>query len=363
MQVRLTESRERLPLGRDEWNALVARNPTNTAFQTFEWFDTWWAAFGSRHRLHLLTVHDGPQVIGIAPLMRVREPLGLRQLELVGMPNADYLDLIAPVRREEVLPALCRFLHAERASWDMIVLRNLPERSPTAGEFGAHFRSLGLGVMDRERQPCPVVLLHGQGAATQRILERYSFRRRVRRLEQRGPVRFRVLDSPEEIDAALPAFFEQHVQRWEATSDPSPFTDPAFRAWYRALAQAAQAAGWLHFSVLECGSRPAAFHFGFRYGGTLSWYKPSFDWEFHRESPGTVLIMHLIQDAQTRGLAELDFSSGLEPFKLRYANSQSFNLNLRVFARPLLYRVFVTGEFWRAVARRGWHWLRPRPRQ
>lgn len=362
MQVRLTESRERLPVQRDEWNALVARNPTNTAFQTFEWFDTWWAAFGKLHRLHLLTVHQDGTVVGIAPFMLLRGPLGLRQLELIGTPNADYQDLIVPDRRSEVIGALCRFLHAERSSWDMIVLRSLPERSPTVSEFRMASEALGLGVMDLERQPCPAVVLAGREAETRRALGRYSLRRSQRRLGQRGTLGFHVYTTSEEIHQALPKFYEQHVQRWQETGDPSPFTDPAFRDWYRALAVAAHGAHWLHFSVLECGGRPAAFHFGFQYGRKLSWYKPSFDWAFHRESPGAVLIAHLIEDALSRGLDELDFSSGLEPFKLRFSNTRSFNRNLRVFSSSLLHYAFVAGGRLRNAASGAWQRLRGRRR-
>jgi CelD/BcsL family acetyltransferase involved in cellulose biosynthesis len=136
--------------------------------------------------------------------------------------------------------------------------------------------------------------------------------------------------------------------------------DPAFRNWYHSLARAAMAADWLHFSVLECGERPAAFHFGFQYGGKLSWYKPSFDWEFRKESPGAVLISSLIEDAVRRGHAELDFSSGREPFKLRFSNSQTVNLNLRVFAGPMLHSAFLAGAYLRGIARRGWHRARGR---
>lgn len=358
IQVRLAESRDQVPLEREAWNALAACNPTRTAFQTFEWFDTWWAAFGQRHNLFLMTVHEGDRAIGIVPMMLVRGPLGLRQLEFTGIPNSDYQDVILPERRQEAVSAVCKFLHSRRKRWDMVVFRDLPERSPTAGEFTAAFEGLGLGVMNLERQPCPAVLLRGHESEIHRMLDRYSLRRRIRRLEQRGPLRYHVFTTMDEIDQALPVFFEQHIQRWRETGTPSPFSDAAFQEWYCALARAAFAGGWLHFSRLECAGKPAAFHFGFQFGRTLSWYKPSFDWDFHRESPGTVLIRHLIEEASSRGLDELDFSSGLEGFKLRFANSQSINLNLRVFSRSWLHRGFIAGARLRQVARRIWHGLR-----
>ena len=362
MQVRLTESRDSLPLDRAQWNGLAAQNATHSAFQTFEWFDTWWTAFGPRHRLFLLTIHQAGSIIGIVPLMAVRGPLGLRQLEFIGTPNADYQDLIIPERRDEAVRAVCEFLHGVRGRWDMIVLRNLPSGSPTIGVLQTACAQLGLRLMDMERQPCPTLQIRGREEEVRQLLDRYSVRRSIRRLATRGALAYRTLDTPEEVGHWLPVFFEQHVRRWQGTNDPSPFTDEAFCAWYRDLAQAALAGGWLHFSLLECGGQPAAFHFGFSHGGVLSWYKPSFSPEFARESPGTALISRLIQDATDRGLGELDFAAGLEPFKDRFSNLRRECLNLRIFSGPLLHAGFVAGGRLRRCARSSWHRVRGKSR-
>lgn len=351
MQVRLAESREQVPLGRDAWNALVARCPTSTAFQTYEWFDTWWSAFGARHKLFLLTVHDGNDIVGIAPLMRVRGPLGLRQIEFTGTPNADYQDLIVPDIRSGAIAAICAFLHDRRGLWDMIVLRNLKAQSNCVGELHREFERLGLGVMDVERQPSPTLVIRGREAEARQLLNRYSIRRALRRLDARGAVTFRTLETAAEIERYLPQFFDQHVRRWSRSRVKSPFTDETYRRWYRSLADAARQAGWLHFSILESGASPAAFHFGFSYGGVLSWYKPSFNPDFARESPGSALISRLIEDACDRGLDEFDFSSGLEPFKDRFSNVRHECLNLRVFASRWLCFCFATGSRLRNVAR------------
>ena len=360
LQVFLTESRNRLPLDRVQWNTLAAQNPTHTAFQTFEWFDAWWSAFGARHRLFLLTVHQGQEVIGIAPLMQIRGRMGLREIEFVGSPNSDYQDLILGTRRAEAVAAICAYLYGARNRWNMLVLRNLPAESPSVGELIREFGRLGLGAMDMERQPCPALLVGGRESEIQQLLNRYSVRRGVRRLESRGPLSFRVFDSGADVDRWLPEFFDQHIQRWKNTGSPSPFADEAFRDWYRILAHAALAAGWLHFSLLECGGRPAAFHFGFNHGGVLYWYKPSFSPEFARQSPGTALISNLIKDARDRGLKELDFAAGQEPFKDRFSNLRRECLNLRVFSAPLLHAAFMAGGHLRQVARNWWHRARGR---
>lgn len=358
MRVCLTESRDRIPLDRERWNALASANPVHTVFQTYEWFDTWWSAFGARYSLCFLTFHDGDEIVGFAPLMRVRGAFGMRRLEFTGTPNADYQDLVLPCRRAEAVSALCEYLHQNRRSWDMIVLRNVPADSPTVAELGATCVRLGLGSTAGERQPCPAIEIRGREGEVRKMLDRYSIRRALRRLERRGPLSFHRIAGASEIDRMLPEFFDQHVRRWQASNDPSPFLDETFRRWYRELAISADAAGWLHFSVLRCGGRAAAFHFGFCHGDTLHWYKPSYEPELSRDSPGTALIHQLIEDAERLQLGVLDFSAGREPFKLRFSNSERECLNLRIFPRRALYASFQAGAHARRLLRACWHRLR-----
>ncbi len=133
-------------------------------------------------------------VVGFAPLMKIRGRLGLRQLEFAGSPNADYQDFVIPDRRSEATSAICRFLHAERRNWDMLVLRNLPAESPTRMELISGFAQLGLGSMDTELITCPSLRIAGHDSEVRDLVSRYSVTRKVRQLEQRGKVEFRVLD-------------------------------------------------------------------------------------------------------------------------------------------------------------------------
>ena len=324
-----------LPVDHRRWDALVAETPNATVFQTYEWFECWWKAFGNQHELFLVTLWDGEKLAGIAPLMLVQR-FGLRQIEFIGSSNSDYQDFILGKRDAELLPLLVRYLHEQRDAWDTLVLRNVPTDSPTFALLPAMMRSFGLGATDHERVPCPTVEISSRPAEIRRLLDGYSWRRRIRQMKRHGELVYIRYSTAEQVDRYLPQFFEQYLERRRDSAAADVFRRPEVRAFFVTLANSMLPRGWLHFSALECAGQPVAFHFGFEFGGRLYWYKPSFDPKVARLSPGTVLLWHLIQDSLVSGLTELDFTVGAEPFKYRYANAQRNNANLRVFSRRWL---------------------------
>jgi CelD/BcsL family acetyltransferase involved in cellulose biosynthesis len=333
-----------VPVDREQWNALVAESGGATIFQTYEWFASWWRAFGHRRELFLVTFWQDDRLAGIAPLM-IERRAGLRHLEFVGSGNADYNDFILGRREEEILPLVARYLASQRDRWDLMTLRNVPTESPTAVILPAVMRSLGLGTTDHEHVACPTLQVSSRAAETRRLLDSYGFRRRIKQLRQHGELAFMRCSTAEQVNDHLPRFFAQYLERRGNSPAATAFAQPEVQGFYRALAAALLPRGWLHFSVLECGGQPAAYHFGFEFGGRLYWYKPCFDPALARQSPGTVLLWYLISDCRQRGLEEFDFTVGAEAFKYRYASSERVNATLRVFRHRWLY-VAAMGIAW-----------------
>jgi CelD/BcsL family acetyltransferase involved in cellulose biosynthesis len=351
----LSRRLEELPVNGQQWNALVAQTAGASVFQTYEWFESWWTTLGGKNELFVVTMWDDQALLGIAPLMITRLT-GLRRLEFTGTANADYQDFILGRRAAELLPLLGRHLFERRDAWDLIVLRNVPTESPTYTILPAAMRSLGLGVTDFERVSCPTLQISSRPAEVGKLLRSYSVRRRLKRLRQDGEVTFASCKTSDQIEHYLPLFFEQYQVRRRGSTAARSFHQPEMRAFYLALAKALLPRGWLHFSVLECGKRPVAFHFGFEFDGRLYWYKPCFDPAMARQSPGTVLLSFLIRDGLERGLAELDFTLGAEPFKYRYTSVERYNANLRIFKRRWQYSAAL-GVAW--LRRTASQWYRP----
>lgn len=336
LEIELVEDRSALQLAATDWNALVARNETNTVFQTYEWFDAWWQSLRGRNRLFFLYVRHRGAIVGFAPLMLGRTSLGLRQLEFVGTGNADYQDFVLPVDKPAALKAIAAFLHANSRRWDRLRLTNVPSHSSTLVLLTEAAKSTGLAFVEEAIVPCPVLMLTGAADAARDLIARYSLRRPLNWFKSRGELRCRYVTELAEIESLLPIFFDQHVERWRFVGKSSQFERVDQRQFYIALARTLHSTGWLAFFTVEFDRKPIAFHFGFDYDECIVWYKPSFDSGLAARSPGLLLIRQLIEDAVHRDKKEFDFTIGDEAFKARFANRRRANHYVSLYASNTL---------------------------
>ncbi|MBC7982677.1 MAG: GNAT family N-acetyltransferase [Candidatus Obscuribacterales bacterium] len=166
-----------------------------------------------------------------------------------------------------------------------------------------------------------------------------------------GELQTRHLSEPAATHAHLEHFFNQHTQRWQRAGFHSQFDDPAQREFFQRLTDTLGSRGWLRFSTVSVGEQMLAYHFGFDYGGRLTWYKPAFNPRYADHSPGLVLIQALIQEALRTGRDEFDLTVGAEPFKLRFSNLVRSNAYVSVFHGRGRYTVAMALHYLRALAR------------
>ena len=118
-----------------EWEALLARCPTNTLFVTPQWLRIWWEHFGSTACLFLTYIRHNDQLIGIAPLMRRKNTISF-----IGDQDLfDYHDF--PVAQGYELEAYSTLVQVlEREQWQTLDLTSIPHGSPTLTHLPPLFR-------------------------------------------------------------------------------------------------------------------------------------------------------------------------------------------------------------------------------
>lgn len=316
-----------LPLTREHWNLLSARNAAHTVFQTHQWAAAWWEAFGDEHECLCLSAHDGDRIIGLLPLMSPAGN-GNRDLHLIADANSDYCDISIDGNRYAALDALIGHLAHDCQGWRSLTLKNVPEQSTTVAALESLCEKHGLYFHTSAPIAAPEIDF---GACPGGYKLKYSVRRHCNRLERMGKLEFRIIRDEAEIPDALATLFRQHIARYRDKGEQSLFENARSCRFYELLAREMLTAGWLHFSQLRLDGRVIATHFGFEYNGVLTWYKPAFDIAYRHYSPGTVLIRHLIDYTQDSGLRTLDFTIGDEDFKNRFRNATTYNRTLVIY--------------------------------
>ena len=335
MQTRIITRREEMNVGREEWNLLLSGCETNTIFQTYEWVWTWWTVFGHRYSLFLVEVRDADGLLALAPLM-LDGSGRKRSLRFIGEENSDYCDFIAGERKQEALTAIFDAI-ASWKKWDVFQLKNVPESSSTVAAVREFCGRTGKRFLETKGVSCPTLIIKGHEDHARRVSRKKTILRRQNYLMKNGGLKVFHLETVDEAIRYFDLFVAQHIRRWSATSSPSLFLKHGNRDFYLDLVKTLLPRGLLLFTVLEYKGRPIAFHFGFDYGSKVLWYKPSFDPDYGRLSPGTVLLKHLIEYCLEQGRQELDFTIGDEPFKRKFANCVRKNGHIRIYTRQSVY--------------------------
>lgn len=333
------------------WNELARASATNTIFQTFEWMRSWWKVFGERYEPRFVTASDGAAVIGVAPLVLTRGRWGRRVLRFLGDGRADYCDFLSPRGEPQVVTALLDSALGG-SDWDVLELSHVRADSENVAIVRDYCRQTGRALLLTNHFGCPTLLIEGHEENAARVFNKASLRRRQNYFERTGQLSCRHFSTAAEVEPYLEAFFEQHVQRWARSTKGSLFNDSLNRVFYRELTANLDESGWLLFTAIEFNNRPIALHYGFDYDGTITWYKPAFDPEFSKHSPGLVLVRMLVGHAIALGRRELDFAVGDEEFKQRFTNARRTTVRIQVFRSASRFLTEVARHRTVAVLRR-----------
>ena len=371
---------------RETWDRLAALNPFATPFSSWAFQRAWWDAYGeSAHEETLVIVDAGDGTgagarpgagtpIAIAPLMHrhvveprdaethtsIRHGAGaeLTPVEPTAKAvyfgasyHADYATLLTdPLDLPDVAAAVCELLADEAranpdhpAPWDVIDLRRLrladPVTTALAAAFGEHEMAEGWTLNLEREDVCPVATLPAGDIddflATLGKKERHEIRRKVRRAETHGGIRFEESAEPLAVSAEpladLDAFVDLHQARWGADGlFPDTPGGAESRLFFRRLfelfgtpaegdaAGAGSFGGSLRLSFLWIGDRRVAASVHFETADAILYYNAGIDPAYRTLSPGVLLVEGLVRRALETGRTRLDFLRGNEGYKYEW---------------------------------------------
>jgi len=284
-----------------------------TFFISPPWLQAWWELFGDGSHLYLRAVRqeDG-QVIGIAPLM-----LRNNVAAIVGSPDVcDYADFaVKPGCERPFFKVLLEDLAQHGV--DRIDLHSLRPDSIAAGKL---LPWLG-GEQFKEDISLEIELPAGWDQYLQMLTkkQRHEIRRKLRRLEEAGEIKYRLLDDSPAIEAALELFLDLFNR---SRADKSAFMSPRMESFFRAFTGKMARAGLLKLGVLELNHQAVAAVLCFDYNSCIYLYNSGYDPDYACLSVGLLSKVLLIKQSIAMGRKRFDFLKGGESYKYRLGGSE-----------------------------------------
>lgn len=301
----------------ETWQDILQRCSHHTVFSTWEWLSNWWKCYGNHKKLVLLLARDGPNVIGIAPLMySVHTMFGVRQgkIEFIGAPDSDYNDFLLAEKREDCVNSFLHHLANITENWNCIDLRDISENTRYLNILRNVTNSVEFAKESRLYQ-CPyAVLPNSIDIFRNRLNGRFkkTLRRTARQLEKSFDLEFTDCSSLNTLDQSMTAFFELHQKRWNTKRRRGVFSDQETRDFHREVAKCFLKKGWLGLFLLKLSGVPVAALYGFRYRSKFNFYLSGFDPQYSKYGVASLLIEHAISNCIQEGLTEFDFMRGLK---------------------------------------------------
>ncbi|MBI3944300.1 MAG: GNAT family N-acetyltransferase [Armatimonadetes bacterium] len=336
------------------WNALVSSDPNAHLFQTYTWLSTW-----VRHhpgaRIRVLFARRGARLtagLGLQLHETGVWPLRTRALRFLADDASDYCDGLSDPEYPHDLGAVWSYLLAQR-TWEILDLRYVPESARVAHLAAETAVRARADVRKQDEAPYLEITGDWRGRVSKNL--RDNIQRRRRRLHERGRVTFEVADSEAAVNSMLSQLAPMHIARWRAMGQTSLFCLPGHRAWLsdacRRLLQARQ----LYLCRLALDGDPVSIGLYFLYGRRILGYTAAFSEAYANLGPTHLLEAAMLEDVQTRGLADVDdMGRGAEPYKRHWAR-QAQTLNRYVIASqsPL-----ALPAFWWSSRAKPWLWQR-----
>jgi CelD/BcsL family acetyltransferase involved in cellulose biosynthesis len=312
-----------------DWWDLWRRCPTATPFQSPAWLIAWWRAFRPGTLATLAAYHED-RLMGLAPFYCEEGELGRRLLPL-GISISDYLDvLLDPACRDLAAASLASGALRLPMPWERWELEEL---APEAA--GREMPCpVGCRAEMSEQALCTVLILPETLDA---LASRVSRRKRRRlalarnRADRIGGFEVTTVGAdaaPEFVDELI----RLHRSRWQRRGEAGVLADERVGAFHKGVAPELHRRGLARFYLGTIGGRAVAALYTLRRGERLMLYLAGFDPEHSFESPGQLLVAHVVEAALAEGMREVHFLRGREAYKYEWNPVERVNLK-RSFVR------------------------------
>ena len=296
----------------DYWQQTGSSLQWNCLFALPVWLKTWWNNFGRDSKLYLLSIRHKEHLLGIAPLQRKDKTVCF-----LGDDNVcDNLDfIVTPERNSEFYHTLLNYLKQDGV--EQLELEPVRQDSSVFAKLLPAAEKMGCRVSHECNDQSFELELPNSWDGYLLILrgkERHEIRRKLRRLDEAGRVKFRRVDETSSVKKEMETFLTLFKSN---RSDKAVFMTDQMVSFFKDLAQALATVKILKLFFLELDRRPVAASMCFDYQSTMYLYNNGYDKNFSSLSVGLLSKVLSIKESIQYGKKSYDFLKGAEVYKQR----------------------------------------------
>jgi CelD/BcsL family acetyltransferase involved in cellulose biosynthesis len=298
-----------------QWNALLARTPDATVFNSPGWQQAVTDYFVRPGRLRIVTVRRGDALLAVFPLALHAASV----LETPGKWVSDYLDpLVDPAAARQCWPLILDLLND---LWDWstrgLVFHNIPDTSSIRSILKAIAPDYEFEYQETVVDSAPYLLLPDTWEKyldTLSSKQRRNQKKNLRTAETDAKARWLTLNTMDQITPAL----ERGVAGLcQAEGSKGRFSRAYLSGFLRRVVPAIVAQGDFYMHELWMQGKPAAWHFMLRSRDGPMGYNAAFDASLRDLSPGSTSFAMAIRSAIEGKSPKYNFLRGSEEFKIR----------------------------------------------
>ncbi len=324
----------------DRWERLC-EEAGSLPFYRPEWIAAYLKAFETESQVVLMTASEADRLVAVLPMIRKRSRFaGVPIWKLAGAANihSSQFDILQSPGEagEAAIPAFWN-LFKRMPSWNMLELPLLPGN-------GAGMKLIRHASKDGYRTMCvrfnegPILRLQKDGNGRLTWLDGTSrhFRHELRRYAKilaretgQEPILVRRTDPDRK---ALEQFYELEASGWKGQEGSAIRCTPQTRTFYDQVARVAAEGGYFCLHSLETNNRMLAAAFSLETADGLYPLKIAHDESLHRGGPGQVMFHRILEECAARGITQLFFGGGSDPYKMKWTSDIFPNFNGYIFS-------------------------------
>ncbi|MBW3604866.1 MAG: GNAT family N-acetyltransferase [Actinobacteria bacterium] len=307
------------------WNRLP--QPQRSTMLRWEYLSTWADAFVPRAAcLHIPVVFSGSTPVAALPLYRT----GRLLRSLANDAHSDVFD----VGCDPAHPSACDTLVAH-----LLRYRTCLERLDGSSPLLAGLRRAAPPMIVDPAQSPWIQLPATPDAMLAQLSSKFraGVRRAERALATLGTVTLRDHRSGDpEFEQAFSTLLDLEAASWKGTQGNAITLRPETLRFYRRLAVTGPVRRWARVAVLRVDDRVVAAQFDLEHDAVRTGLKMASTADLGRgQSPGTVLLWHVVRDCISRGLTRLELGGELEGWKRHWTTTGADRTCVRTWPRTL----------------------------